>query len=77
MVKKKREEITTYKVRLLCRKCEHDWIEEIEKGIYTRYEKDNNYTIPMDGKKKDKKYFTCPKCGSKEKIARLSLEVRK
>lgn len=77
MIKKKDEEDTTYEVRLFCRNCEEDWIEEIDKGIYIRYEKDNNYMIPKDGKKKEKKYFTCPKCGSHKKIARLPLEQRK
>ena len=77
MVKKKGEEDTTYKLRLFCRKCEDDWIEEVDRGVYVRYEKDNNYMIPKDGKNKDKKYFTCPKCGSHKKIARFPLEQRK
>ena len=77
MAKKKKEEKTSYEARLFCRNCEEDWIEEIDKGIYIRYEKDNNYMIPKDGKTKDKKYFTCPKCGSHKKIARFPLEQRK
>lgn len=77
MAKKKPEEKETYEVRLLCRNCEEDWVEEIDKGIFIRFEKDNNYMIPKNGKKKDKKYFTCPKCGSSKKIARLPLEQKR
>ena len=76
MVKKK-EEKTTYKVRLFCRKCEEDWFEDVEKGVYVRYGKDNNYMVDKDKTKKSRKYFTCPKCGSHKKIARFPLEVRK
>ncbi len=76
MAKKKKEKIS-YEVRLFCRNCEEDWIEEIDKGIYVRYEKDNNYMINKDAKKKNRKFFTCPKCGSHKKIARFPLQVRK
>ena len=67
----KDEEDTTYEVRLFCRNCETDWIKEVEKGIYVRYEKDNNYMIKANGS--NKQYFTCPKCGKHKKIARLPL----
>jgi len=72
-MKKNAEENNTYKVRLLCRNCEKDWIENVEKGIYVRYEVDNNYMIKAGDLKRKRKYFICPKCGSKKKIARLPL----
>jgi len=72
-MKKDKEEVTTYEVRLLCRNCETDWIENVEKGVYVRYEKDNNYMIKADDSNKKRKYFTCPKCGARKKIARLPL----
>jgi len=71
IMKKDENEANTYDVRLICRNCKNDWIETIEKGIYVRYEKDNNYTIKADGS--SKKFFKCPKCGAKKKIARLPL----
>jgi hypothetical protein len=67
------DEDTTYDVRLLCRNCETDWIEKIEKGIYVRYEKDNNYLIKADDSHENKILFECPKCGAHTKIARLPL----
>lgn len=74
MVKKsRREEKNSFEVKLLCRNCEHEWIEEIDRGIYVRYEKDNNYMIKKDGSKK-KKYFVCSECGSNKKISRLPLK---
>ena len=72
-MKKDKEEDPTYEVRLFCRNCEKDWIQEVEKGIYVRYEKDNNYMIKADDKNGRKKYFKCPKCGANKKIARLPL----
>ena len=68
-------EKTTFQVRLLCRSCDHDWIEEVDKGIYIRFEKDNNYMIKKDDDYKNRKYFTCPNCGSQKKIARLPIKV--
>jgi Zn finger protein HypA/HybF involved in hydrogenase expression len=70
---KDEEEDTTYEVRLQCRNCEEDWIENVEKGTYVRYEKDNNYMIKADEPYEKRKYFTCPKCGAHKKIARLPL----
>jgi len=67
----KYQEQPTYKVRLLCRNCNTDWECEVEKGIYVRSEKDNNYMIKRGEKKK--KFFNCPKCGANKKIARLPL----
>jgi hypothetical protein len=64
---------TTYAVRLLCRNCKTDWIENVEKGTYVRCEKDNNYMIKADDSNKKRKYFKCPKCGAHKKIARLPL----
>jgi hypothetical protein len=73
-MKKIDEEDTTYEVRLLCRNCETDWIENIEKGTYVRCEKDNNYMIKADDyAHKKREYFTCPKCGSHKEIPRLPL----
>jgi hypothetical protein len=71
-MKNEDEEDATYEVRLLCRNCEADWIENVEKGTYVRYEKDNNYMIKADGSSR-KKFFKCPKCGANKKIARLPL----
>ena len=70
---RKKQEKTTYEVRLLFRNCEEDWIEEIDKGIYVRCEKDNNYMIKPGESYKKRKLFTCPKCGAHTKIARRSL----
>jgi len=74
---KKKEEKTTYEVRLLCRNCEEDWIEEVDKGIYVRSEKDNNYMIKPGDAHKKRKFFTCPKCGAHTKIARRPLIQRR
>ena len=73
-MRKVREEKTTYSVRLLCRNCDEDWVEEVDKGIYVRCEKDNNYMMGKDDSYKDHKLFTCPKCGAHTKIARLPLQ---
>ena len=62
---------TTFDVRLLCRECSHEWVETVERGIYIRYEKDNNYMIEKGGAFKNRKFFTCPNCNSNKKIARL------
>jgi transcription initiation factor IIE alpha subunit len=72
-MKKDEEEDTTYEVRLLCRNCETDWIENVEKGTYVRCEKDNNYMIKADDSYKNRMLFECPKCGAHTKIARLPL----
>ena len=55
-------EKTTYNVRLLCGNCNEEWIEQIEKGIYIRYEKDNNYMIKPGDSYDNRVLFTCPKC---------------
>jgi DNA-directed RNA polymerase subunit M/transcription elongation factor TFIIS len=70
---KKKEEKLVYDIRLLCRNCEKDWIEKIDKGIYIRSEKDNNYMIKRGDTYKKRKLFTCPKCGAHNKIARRPL----
>jgi len=62
----------TYDVRLLCRNCDHDWIEKVKRGTYVRYEKDNNYMINRGDSDKKRKLFTCPSCGAHKKITRLS-----
>jgi hypothetical protein len=67
------EESDTYEVRLMCRNCNNDWIQKIEKGIYIRYEKDNNYMIKAGDSYEDKSLFKCPKCSARDKIARLPL----
>ena len=72
-MKKYEDNEKTYEVRLLCRNCETDWIENVEKGTYVRYEKDNNYMIKADDSYENRMYFECPKCGANKKIARLSL----
>ena len=72
----RKTEKTTFDVRLFCRSCENDWKEEIDKGIFVRYEKDNNYMIGKGEPEKNKKYFRCPSCGSSKKIARLPLVKR-
>ncbi len=73
-MRKQKDEDTTFEVRLLCRNCEHDWIEELDKGLHIRYEKDNNYMIQAGDSYKNRKYFTCPKCGANKKIARLPVK---
>ena len=62
---------TTFDVRLFCRNCEHDWIEKVDRGIYIRCEKDNNFMINRLDPKKKRKFFKCPSCGARKKIARL------
>jgi len=57
-------------LRILCRKCNTEWIEKRPKGYFVRYEKDNNYLINRNEPEK-KRYFRCPHCGSQSKIARL------
>jgi len=63
----------TYEVRLLCRNCGREWIENVDKGIYVRYEKDNVYMIKRGDAYENRGYFECPKCGLNKKIARFSL----
>ncbi len=70
----KMSEEPTFEIRLLCRNCNKEWVETIDKGTYIRYEKDNNYMIKKDDSYKNRKYFSCPKCGANKKIARLPLE---
>lgn len=67
------EEDETFEVKLYCRNCEHEWIEDVDRGVYIRYKKDNNYMIEDRGKGK-RKYFKCPNCGAKKKIARMPLK---
>ena len=63
----------TYDVRLLCRNCDHDWIEKVKRGVYVRCEKDNNYMIERGESYKKRKFFTCPDCGAHKKIARFPI----
>lgn len=63
----------TYKVKLRCRNCNESWIHNVEKGIYVRYIKDNNFMVKRGESNKKRKLFTCPKCGAHTKIARLPL----
>jgi hypothetical protein len=63
----------TYEVKLMCRNCKTDWIENVEKGVYVRYEKDNNYLIKAGDSYKNRIFFKCPKCGGHTKIARLPI----
>ena len=65
---------STFDVRLLCRNCEHEWIEKVKRGMYIRCEKDNNFMIDKDDAKKKRKLFTCPDCGAHKKIARLPVK---
>ena len=58
---------TTFDVRLLCRNCNHEWVEKVDRGIYIRYEKDNNYMIGKDEAFKNRKFFTCPNCNANKK----------
>jgi hypothetical protein len=58
-------------LRLLCRNCNTEWIEERPIGHCVRYEKDNNYLIKRGGSYQNRKFFTCPKCHAHSKIARL------
>jgi DNA-directed RNA polymerase subunit RPC12/RpoP len=71
-MKMKEDKTTTYGVRLLCRNCNTDWVESVEKGTYVRCEKDNNYMIKIGDLFENRKFFNCPKCGTHTKIARLS-----
>ena len=76
-MKMKKDERTTYDVRLQCRNCNEEWVEDVEKGTYVRSEKDNNYMIKPDESYKKRKLFTCPKCGANTKIARRPLLHRR
>jgi len=70
-MKMKEDKETTYDVRLLCRNCNTEWVETIEKGTYVKYEKDNNYMIKRGNSFEKRKFFNCPKCSAHTKIARL------
>lgn len=72
IMKMNEDKTTTYEVRLLCRNCNTEWVESVEKGTYVRYEKDNNYMIKIGISFEKRKFFNCPKCGAHTKIARLS-----
>ena len=71
-MKMNEDEKATYEVRLLCRNCNTDWVESVEKRTYVRYEKDNNYMIKIGDSFENRKNFNCPKFGARTKIARLS-----
>lgn len=73
-MKEDEEEDETYEVRLLCRSCQHDWVKDIDRGVYVRSKKDNNYMIEKKDSKEKHKYFTCPNCGAHTKIARLPIK---
>ena len=70
-MKVNKDKTTTYNVRLLCRNCNAEWVESVEKGTYVRSEKDNNYMIKTGDSFEKRKFFNCPKCGAHTKIARL------
>ena len=61
------------KLRLLCRNCNKEWIDERPTGYHIRSEPGNNYLVSREASDKTRKYFTCPECNSKDKIARLPL----
>lgn len=71
--KKVEPEIKLEKLRLLCRKCNKEWIEERPMGYLVRYEKNNNYLINRNDPE-EKKYFRCPNCKSRRKISRLAVK---
>jgi len=67
----KEDKTKTYRVRLLCRNCNTEWVESVEKGTYVRSEKDNNYMMKIGNSFEKRIFFKCPKCGAHKKIARL------
>ena len=60
------------RLRLICNKCNKEWMEKRPAGYYVRYEKNNNFLINRHSPY-DKKLFKCPKCKCKKNIRRLSL----
>jgi len=59
------------KLRLVCRKCNKEWIKKRPKGYYVRYKKGNNYLV--NRRFPDMiEYFKCPKCGNIKSIGRLT-----
>lgn len=60
------------KLRLVCNKCNEDWVEKRPFGYYVRYEKGNNFLINRHSPY-DKKLFECPRCKNQKNIGRLSL----
>ena len=60
------------RLRLICNKCNKEWMEKRPVGYHVRYEKNNNFLINQHSPY-DKKLFKCPKCKSKKNIGRLSV----
>jgi len=71
-MKMNEDKTTAYDVRLLCRTCNTEWVQSVEKGMHVRYEKDQNYMIKIGDSFEKRKFFNCPKCSAHTKIARLS-----
>ena len=58
------------KLRLICHKCNKEWIEKRPVGYYVRYGKNNNFLVNRRSPY-NKKLFRCPKCRSQKNIGRL------
>jgi len=57
-------------LRLICNKCNGEWVEKRPFGYYVRYEKGNNFLINRHSPY-DKKLFECPRCKNQTNIGRL------
>lgn len=63
-------------LRLICRKCRKDWLENRPKGYYVRYDKSGNFLIGISNPE-EKKFFKCPDCNSR-RVNRLAVKkIRK
>lgn len=58
------------KLRLICNRCNGEWVEERPFGYYVRYGKGNNFLINRHSPY-DKKMFKCPSCKNQTNIGRL------
>ncbi|GAH79030.1 unnamed protein product, partial [marine sediment metagenome] len=54
-------------LRLVCRKCNHDWVETRPKGYCIRYNHKGNFLVNIKDKT-DVRFFKCPKCGERKNI---------
>lgn len=59
------------KLRLVCRKCSHEWIKTRPKGYHVRYNRRGNFLVNIKDRT-DIRFFKCPKCGERKNIGRLA-----
>ena len=62
-------------LRLVCHKCNKEWMEKRPKGYRVRYKKGTNYLVNRRFKDMIES-FKCPKCGNIKSIGRLTSGTR-